>query len=344
MFITTANQLEPVPAPLRDRMEIIEIAGYTEREKVEIARRYLLPRQVTENGLLPAQVTLDDAAIGALVRGYTREAGVRNLERLIGAICRRIAREVAKDPNYRRDVGTADLAEILDKRPMPEDVVSERDEIGVATGMAATGAGGDVLFIEATAVPGHGKYTVTGQLGDVMKESAAAAMTYTRMRASEFGVGKKYFDEHDLHIHVPAGAIPKDGPSAGVTIATALVSAVTRRPIRKDVSMTGEITLRGKVLPVGAIKEKTLAAHRAGVKTVIIPADNARDLDDVPADVRADLKIVLAAHVDDVLNAALHPRPARELDRLAPELKAGASSGTGNGRKGERTPRAAKGA
>lgn len=328
LFITTANQLDPIPAPLRDRMEIIEIPGYIEREKVEIARRYLLPRQLRENGLEPGQVRIDDEALGALIRGYTREAGVRNLERLIGQICRRVAREVAREPDYVRDVKAEDLPELLGRRPLPEELVSERDEIGVATGMAATMVGGDVLFIEATAVPGHGKFTVTGQLGDVMKESSQAAYTYARLRAPDFGIDKTYFDENDLHIHVPAGAIPKDGPSAGVTMATALVSAITRRPIRKDVSMTGEITLRGKVLPVGGIKEKVLAAHRAGVRTVVLPADNARDLDDVPEDVRAGLTFVLAEHVDDVLNTALHPEVRKETDRLAPALKNGAARGT----------------
>jgi ATP-dependent Lon protease len=332
MFITTANQLDPIPAPLRDRMEIIEIPGYTEREKVEIGRRYLLPRQLRENGLEPGQVRLDDEAIGALIRGYTREAGVRNLERLIGQICRRVAREVARSPEYTREVTAADLPELLGRRPLPEDLVSERDEIGVATGMAATAVGGDILFIEATAVPGKGTFTVTGQLGDVMRESSQAAYTYARLRAPEFGIDKKYFEEHDLHIHVPAGAIPKDGPSAGVTMATALVSAITRRPVRKDVSMTGEITLRGKVLPVGGIKEKVLAAHRAGVRTVVLPQDNARDLDDVPEDVRADLTFVLADHVDDVLNTALHPEVRKEVDRLAPELKNGATRVAGSRR------------
>ncbi|MGH2601052.1 MAG: endopeptidase La, partial [Dehalococcoidia bacterium] len=343
LFITTANQLDPIPAPLRDRMEIIEIPGYIEREKIEIAKRYLLPRQIRENGLQPGQMQMDDEAIGALIRGYTREAGVRNLERLLGAICRRIARDVAVDPGYTRVVTVADLPEILNRRPLPEELVSERDEIGVATGMAATAVGGDILFIEATSVPGHGKYTVTGQLGDVMKESSQAAYTYTRLRAPEFGIDKSYFDDHDLHVHVPAGAIPKDGPSAGVTMATALVSAVTRRPVRKDVSMTGEITLRGKVLPVGGIKEKVLAAHRAGVRTVVLPEDNARDLDDVPEDVRADLNFVLADHVDDVLNTALHAQPRPETDRLAPELKVvGREDGQAERRANDR-PRVARG-
>jgi ATP-dependent Lon protease len=343
MFITTANQLDPIPAPLRDRMEIIEIPGYTEREKIEIARRYLLPRQLRENGLQPGQVQVDDETLGALIRGYTREAGVRNLERLLGQLCRRVAREVAVTPDYQRTVTANDLPELLGKRPLPEELVAEKDEIGVATGMAATSVGGDVLFIEATAIPGNGKFTVTGQLGDVMKESSQAAYTYARLRAPEFGVDKKYFNEHDLHVHVPAGAIPKDGPSAGVTMATALVSAITRRPVRKDVSMTGEITLRGKVLPVGGIKEKVLAAHRAGVKTVVLPEDNARDLDDVPEDVRADLKFVLAEHVDDVLNTALHPERRKEPDRLSPALK---DAARGNGARREspvRTARAAGG-
>jgi len=376
LFITTANQLEPIPGPLRDRMEIIEIAGYTEREKVEIARRYLLPRQIRENGLEPGQVELPDDTLLAIIRGYTREAGVRNLERTIGAVCRRLARRVAAgeaigsgqpavgDESRADAVNEAaaghpvvstsedaapdaaapstaaarpaavpfvvlpeELPDLLGSQPLPDEVAGDRDEVGVATGMAATSVGGDILFIEAAAIPGKGGFTLTGKLGDVMQESARAALTYTRRRAPDFKVPPKFFEQHDLHVHVPAGAIPKDGPSAGVTMATALVSAVTRRPIRKDVSMTGEISLRGKVLPVGGIKEKVLAAHRAGIRTIILPKDNARDLDDVPADLRDDITFVFAEHMDDVLNTALRGRPLPEQDRLRPELKRG-----GNGR------------
>jgi ATP-dependent Lon protease len=356
LFITTANQLEPIPGPLRDRMEIIEIPGYTEREKLEIARRYLLPRQTRENGLEPGTVELPDDAILAIIRGYTREAGVRSLERTIGSVCRRIARRVAAG-----ETGTAqpaapqtgggrkarsaskqdgadeapsgakarfvvladELPELLGSQPLPDEVAGDRDEIGVVTGMAATSVGGDILFIEAAAIPGKGQFTLTGKLGDVMQESARAALTYTRRRAPDFNVPVKFFEQHDLHVHVPAGAIPKDGPSAGVTMATALVSAVTRRPVRKDVSMTGEISLRGKVLPVGGIKEKVLAAHRAGIRTIVLPKDNARDLEDVPADLRDDITFVFAEHVDDVLNTALLPNPKPEEDRLRPELKRG---------------------
>jgi ATP-dependent Lon protease len=216
-----------------------------------------------------------------------------------------------------------ELPELLGSQPLPDEVAGDRDEIGVVTGMAATSVGGDILFIEAAAIPGKGQFTLTGKLGDVMQESARAALTYTRRRAPDFNVPVKFFEQHDLHVHVPAGAIPKDGPSAGVTMATALVSAVTRRPVRKDVSMTGEISLRGKVLPVGGIKEKVLAAHRAGIRTIVLPKDNARDLEDVPADLRDDITFVFAEHVDDVLNTALLPNPKPEEDRLRPELKRG---------------------
>ncbi len=322
LFITTANQLDPIPGPLRDRMEIIEIPGYTDREKLEIAKRYLLPRQVQENGLYPGQVEMPDDTILALIHGYTREAGVRNLERVIGAVCRRLARRVATtspSPARGQDDGVParfrvrpeDLPGLLDRQPLPEAVAAEQAEVGVATGMAATWAGGDILFIEAVAVPGKGQFSLTGQLGDVMQESGRAALTYARRRAPDFGVAATFFEKHDIHVHVPAGAVPKDGPSAGVTMATAIVSAVTGRPVRQDVAMTGELSLRGRVLPVGGIKEKVLAAHRAGIRTVILPKDNARDLDEVPEDLRREMSFVLTEHVDEVLRNALLAQPQR---------------------------------
>ncbi len=312
MFITTANQLDTIPGPLRDRMEVITISGYTEREKVEIARRYLVPRQVEENGLTPALIELTDGAFHLLVRGYTREAGVRNLERLIGALCRRVARKVALGERTPHRITPEQVPELLERPPVPEEEAQQRDEVGVATGLAATAAGGDVLFVEAAVMPGSGKLTLTGQLGEVMQESAQAAFTYVRACADHYGIGPDFFSTHDIHVHVPAGAVPKDGPSAGVTMATAVLSAVARRPIRHGVAMTGEITLRGKVMPVGAIKDKLLAAHRAGVRTVCIPAENERDLRDIPADVRAELDIRLCRHADEVLDVALVPAPRPE--------------------------------
>jgi len=318
MFITTANLIDPIPAPLRDRMETIELPGYTERDKLVIAHRYLMPRQMEANGLPDGRLIITDAALQEIIRSYTREAGVRNLEREIGAICRGVARELARGTTEPTTVEASDLHTYLGPVRFRWEIPEEEDEVGVATGMAATMAGGDILYVEARCIPGKGRLTLTGKLGDVMQESAQAALTYARSRFEQLNVSQDFLDKHDIHIHVPAGAIPKDGPSAGVTMATALVSAMTQRPVRRQVSMTGEITLRGRVLPVGAIKDKVLAAHRASIKTVIIPKDNEPDLEEVPADVRQDLNIVLAEFVDDVLNTALHPRVVEEKSRLAP--------------------------
>lgn len=317
MFITTANLIDPIPAPLRDRMEIIDLAGYTERDKQAIARRYLMPRQMEANGLPDGRLTITDDALLEIVRGYTREAGVRNLEREIGGICRGVARELARGVSDPTTVDAGDLQPFLGPIRFRWEIAEEEDEVGVATGMAATMAGGDILYVEARCLPGKGRLTLTGKLGDVMQESAQAALTYARSRFEQLNVSPDFLEKHDLHIHVPAGAIPKDGPSAGVTMATALVSAMTQRPVRRQVAMTGEITLRGRVLPVGAIKEKVLAAHRASIKTVVVPKDNEPDLEEVPADVRQDLNLVLAQFVDDVLNAALHPEVVEEKSRLA---------------------------
>jgi ATP-dependent Lon protease len=315
-FITTANLADPIPAPLRDRMEVIWLSGYTEQEKLRIAVRYLLPRQVRENGIPEGMLEVSEDAIREIIRSYTHEAGVRNLERELGGICRGVARQVARGQDELVKVTPENLSRFLGSTRFRWEVAEEADEIGVASGMAATEAGGDVLFVEASVVPGKGRLILTGKLGEVMQESAQAAVTYARMRAPELGITPTYFERNDIHIHVPAGAIPKDGPSAGVTMAAALVSAITRRPVRKDVAMTGEITLRGKVLPVGAIRDKVLAAHRSGIKKVIVPRDNQTDLDDVPAEVRQTLEFVLAQHVDDVLNAALHTERREETSKL----------------------------
>jgi len=317
MFITTANLIDPIPAPLRDRMEVIELPGYTEQEKLEIAKRYLLPRQLRENGISPELLAVSDEAILEIVRSHTHEAGVRNLERELGTICRKVARQVAKGESKPTSVTPANLPDFLGPIRFRWELAEEADEVGVATGMAATMAGGDILFVEASVVPGKGRLILTGKLGEVMQESAQAAVTYARRRGPELQIARDFFEQNDIHIHVPAGAIPKDGPSAGVTITTALVSAITKRPVYKSVAMTGEVTLRGKVLPVGAIRDKVLAAHRGGIKKVMIPKDNERDLLEVPAEIRETLEIVLVEHVDDVLNAALHAEKREEPSRLA---------------------------
>ncbi|MBI3014519.1 MAG: endopeptidase La [Candidatus Tectomicrobia bacterium] len=305
MFITTANILDTIPPPLRDRMEILELPGYTESEKLGIARRYLLPRQHQENGLTAEDVSLGDEAILDIIRHYTREAGVRNLEREIANICRKVARKKAEGLVDRVEVSPADLKEYLGPARFRYEMAGEEDEIGVATGLAWTPTGGEVLFVEASLVPGHGELTLTGKLGDVMQESARAALTYTRSRAERLGIDPAFHEKTALHIHVPAGAIPKDGPSAGITIATAVVSALCRRPVRKQLAMTGEITLRGKVLPIGGVKEKILAAHRAGIKTVLLPQDNEKDLQEIPPQVREELRILFVKHMDEVLDHAL---------------------------------------
>jgi ATP-dependent Lon protease len=317
-FIATANVADTIPGPLLDRMEVIELPGYTEHEKLEIGTRYLLPRQFESNGIPPEALRVTEGAIREIIRSYTREAGVRNLERELGTVCRRIARHIAEGKTEQIVVTGDNIAEFLGPPRFRWELAGERDEVGVATGLAATMAGGDVLFIETTAIPGKGRLLLTGKLGDVMQESAQAALTYARSRAQALGFSPNVFDMNDLHIHVPAGAVPKDGPSAGVTIAVALISAVTKRPVYKDVAMTGEITLRGKVLPVGAVRDKILAAHRAGVRRVIIPHENENDVLEVPEEVRRDLEIILVDHADEVINAALHPETAEEQPKLEP--------------------------
>jgi ATP-dependent Lon protease len=322
LFITTANVLDTVPPALRDRMEIIQLSSYTEDEKVKIAQGYLIPRQIKENGLKPSEVDLPEETLRAIIQGYTVEAGVRNLERQIGKICRKIAAGVAAgEIKRKRMVKAKDLNIYLGKRKFfDEEVVERAENPGVAIGLAWTETGGDIMFFEATKVPGNKGFTLTGQLGDVMKESAQAALSYVRSRAESLGLDPEFFNKADIHLHIPAGAIPKDGPSAGITMASALASLLTERPVRPKLCMTGEITLRGKVLPVGGIKEKVLAAQRYGLETVILPRRNEADLDDVPATVRERIKFILVDTVDEVIAAALTPAPGTE-EPLAPAAK-----------------------
>lgn len=310
LFIGTANVLDEIPGPLRDRMEVIELAGYTEDEKVQIARRYLVGRQLAASGLREEQCLLPDETLHALVRSYTREAGCRNLEREIGAVCRYVAVRVAEGSESGRTVMPADLPAILGPERFQNEVKQRTSVPGVATGLAWTPTGGDILFIEASQAPGSGRLILTGQLGDVMKESAQAALTLIKSRAAEFGVAAEGFDKQDIHVHVPAGAIPKDGPSAGVAMFTALASLLSGRTVRADTAMTGEITLRGLVLPVGGIKEKVLAAQRAGISRVLLPARNRGQFEEIPEHVRAALEFHWIERVDQALDAALQPLPA----------------------------------
>ena len=316
IFITTANLLEPIPPALRDRMEIIEVSGYTEVEKLAIARHFLLPKALGAHGLEAAQIEVTDEALRRMIREYTEESGVRNLEREIGALCRKAARRFAgDDPPGRIVVDAADVGDFLGVPRYEFGLAEEQDEAGVATGAAVTSVGGDLLGIEVLVMEGKGDLVLTGQLGDVMQESARAALSYARSRAAEFGLEANFFDKHNIHVHVPAGAIPKDGPSAGITMATALISALTGRRVRKDVAMTGEITLRGKVLPVGGLREKTVAAHRGGIKTFLLPRRNAKDLAELPAVVKEGMELIQVGTLDEVLAVALLPAesPSRGL-------------------------------
>ncbi len=309
LFIATGNVLSNISGPLLDRLEVIELAGYTENEKLHIAENYLVPRQRKENGLRPEEMSLSEAAIRAMVRDYTREAGVRNLEREIGKIARKVAVKIAAGEAECVAVDAPQLAEYLGPKRFESDVAERTAMAGVATGLAYTPYGGDVLFVEASAAPGSKGFTVTGQLGDVMRESAQAALSYVRAQHRELGIDPEFFAKHDIHLHVPAGATPKDGPSAGVTMATALASLLTGVPVRPDVGMTGEITLRGKVLPIGGVKEKVLAAHRAGLKTVILPRRNEKDLAEVPEETRREVQFVFVDEVDEVWRHALVATP-----------------------------------
>ena len=310
LFITTANQLEPIPGPLRDRMEVIDLAGYTDRDKLQIARRHLIPKQIVENGIDAEQIVFTDEGLLFLIHRYTREAGLRNLEREVGAICRKVARAITEGSKEVVVATPEKVRELLGPERFFSEVAERTDEPGVAVGLVWTPMGGDIIFIEATKMAGKKGVIVTGNLGDVMKESAQAALSHIRSRAPRLGIPADFLENMDIHIHVPAGAVPKDGPSAGVTLATALTSLLTGRPVRHDVAMTGEITLRGKVLPVGGIKEKVLGAHRAGIRTVILPKRNEKDLEDVPQEVRAALQFYFVDTIEQVLEHALEP--ARE--------------------------------
>ena len=305
LFIATANFPQSIPGPLLDRLEMVNFAGYTEREKLEIARRYLVPRQLRDNGLLPEQLEITDAALSEITTSYTREAGVRQLEREIGKLGRKVARKIADGGAERIRVDAGDVDDLIGRPKVHPEHKAREDQVGVATGMYYTPVGGDIMFVEASVMRGKGELVLTGQLGDVMKESARAALTYAKSHADQLGIPEEAFVDTDIHVHVPAGAIPKDGPSAGVTMATALVSALSRRAARHDLAMTGEITLRGRVLPIGGVKEKVLGAVRAGIRTVVLPKENAPDLEDLPEDVRSSLDVHLVEDLDEVLTLAL---------------------------------------
>jgi ATP-dependent Lon protease len=326
MFITTANQLDPIPPALRDRMEVIELGGYSEEQKLEIARRHLLPKQIGENGLSATQISFSDEGLSKIVRDYTREAGLRNLERLIGRICRKVARTVAEGKTDLTEITRERVRELLGPEKFFAEAAERATSPGVVTGLAYTANGGDILFIESTRMQGKKGLTLTGSLGDVMKESAQTALSLIRSRAASLGIAPDFFESADIHIHVPAGAIPKDGPSAGVTMATSLASLLTNRPVRPDVAMTGEITLRGAVLPIGGVKEKVLAARRAGIRTVILPQRNQSDLESVPENVRQGMRFYFVEQIDEVLDAALAPLDSdvspRPLARPAPRSTA----------------------
>jgi ATP-dependent Lon protease len=316
MFIGTANVLDRIPGPLRDRMEVVSLPGYTEEEKLEIARRYLVARQQEATGVSPERCEITEAALRVVIEDYTREAGVRNLEREIGNLLRRAAMRIAEGATGRIRIDADDVPAILGPRRFENEVAMRTSVPGVATGLAWTPVGGDILFIEATRVPGSGKLILTGQLGDVMKESAQAALTLVKSRAESLGIDPARFDGSDIHMHIPAGAIPKDGPSAGVAMFTALASLSLDQPVRHDVAMTGEISLRGLVLPVGGIKEKVLAAQAAGIRTVLLPARNRRDLEEIPEDTRRAVRFVWLDTVDDALRNALGVvEPSRGTER-----------------------------
>ena len=311
MFILTANITDTIPSALLDRMEVIHLSGYTEEEKAIITRQHLFPRQIKENGLKAYTINLSAGALRKIIAEYTFEAGLRNLEREIGTICRKIARHIAegkKGPFY---VSRINLHKYLGPAQYAPEMDKEENQVGLSTGLAWTQAGGEILFIEATLIGGKGDLIITGQLGEVMQESARAAVSYARANLENWGLDESLFDNKDVHIHVPAGAIPKDGPSAGIAMATALISAITNAPISKDVAMTGEITLRGRVLPVGGLKEKSLGALRAGIRTVIIPGKNKKDLVEVPPNVKRKLKFVSVKHMDEVLSTAMEQRLAK---------------------------------
>jgi ATP-dependent Lon protease len=305
MFITTGNLTDPIPSALRDRMEVINIPGYTDQEKLEIARTFLLPRQMQENGIQPENLEISDKAILQIISHYTQEAGLRNLERELASVCRKVARKVAEGKKEKTKIHTKNIHQFLGPPPFLPDEEQKKNEVGVATGLAWTEAGGDILHIEASTTPGKGSLTLTGYLGEVMKESAQAALTYVRAKGKAYQIKASAFNNKDIHIHVPAGAIPKDGPSAGITMAVALLSALTSIPVKRDVAMTGEITLRGTVLPVGGLKEKALAALRTHIRNVVIPHQNKKDLTDLPSYLRKKINFIPVKHMDEVLRIAL---------------------------------------
>ncbi|MCM3700393.1 endopeptidase La [Paenibacillus macerans] len=309
MFITTANAVHNIPRPLLDRMEMLFIPGYTELEKLQIATRYLLPKQKKEHGLAPEQLEIGEDALLRTIREFTRESGVRGLEQQVAALCRKAAKQIVSDSKEKIVIGPEEIKDYLGVPKYRYGVAELEDQIGTVTGLAWTEVGGETLMIEVTVVPGSGKLTLTGKLGDVMKESAQAAFSYTRSKAAELGIPLDFHEKNDIHIHIPEGAIPKDGPSAGITIATALISALTNRHVSKDVAMTGEITLRGRVLPIGGLKEKSLAAHRAGYRKILLPKDNERDLRDIPESVKEEVEFVPVSHMDQVLEHALVEHP-----------------------------------
>ncbi len=305
MFITTANTTDTIPRPLLDRMEVIQVPGYTEEEKVKIAEKYLVPKKIKEHGLKEENITISESTIRSIINYYTRESGVRNLEREIANLCRKVARKIVEEDATRFRVTAGNIESYLGKKRYRYDIIEGENEVGVTTGLAWTVVGGDTLFIETTLIPGTGKLVLTGQLGEVMQESAKAGVSYIRSISKELDINEDFYKENDLHIHIPEGATPKDGPSAGVTMCTAIISTLTNIPVRKDVAMTGEITLRGKVLPVGGIREKVLAAHRAGIKKVLLPADNEKDIEEIPANVRKKMEFVLIRSVKEALDHAL---------------------------------------
>lgn len=305
MFITTANTTSTIPRPLLDRMEVLEVSGYTEEDKLQIAEKYLVPKQVKENGLTKSNISFTETGLRTLINYYTRESGVRNLEREIGNLCRKVAKNVVCGDTKKVSITGKKVQELLGKKRFRFDIIKGETEVGVTTGLAWTVVGGDTLFIETTAVPGNGKLVLTGQMGDVMQESAKAGLSYIRSVSKKLKIDEDFYKKYDLHVHIPEGAIPKDGPSAGVTMCTAIISTLTGIPVRKDIAMTGEITLRGKVLPVGGIREKVMAAHRAGIRKVLLPAENDADIQDIPEVVRNDMEFVLLRNVDDALKEVL---------------------------------------
>lgn len=305
LFITTANSLNTIPRPLLDRMEVIHVSGYTEEEKVKIGQKYLIPKQLKEHGLKKTNIEISEGALRHVINYYTRESGVRNFERQIGTICRKTARKIVEKDMKKARISTTNLNKYLGEKKFRYDLMSKTDQIGVATGLAWTRVGGDTLFIEVSSMKGTGKLVLTGQLGDVMKESARAGLTYIRSKSEELGIKEDFYKTLDIHIHIPEGAIPKDGPSAGITMATAMISELTNRPIDRNVAMTGEVTLRGRVLPVGGIKEKVLAAHRAGIRKILLPIDNKKDIEEIPQNVRKQLEFHVMENMDQVLKEAL---------------------------------------